>query len=115
MNKIIIHGRLTRDPETSKAGQAEVCKFTIAENYGKDREKANFHDCEAWNKGGEFVQKYFKKGQEIVVVGEVQQREYDAKDGSKRRATSIRVERVDFCGKSADKTEVSNIDDLPWN
>ena len=115
MNKIIIHGRLTRDPETSKAGQSEVCKFTVAENYGKNREKANFHECEAWNKGGEFIQKYFKKGQEIVVVGEIQQRDYETKDGAKRRATTVRVEIADFCGKATDKAATdATPDELPW-
>lgn len=120
MNKIILHGRLTRDPETRQAGTSTVCKFSVAENYGKNRENANFHDCEAWNKGGEFVQKYFKRGQEIVIVGELQQREYDAKDGTKRRATTIRVEQSEFCGKASDKCEeqpipsLPNDDKLPW-
>ena len=116
MNKIILHGRLTRDPETRQAGTSTVCKFSVAENYGKNRENANFHDCEAWNKGGEFVQKYFKKGQEIVIVGELQQREYTGQDGTKRRATTIRVEQTEFCGKASERTESNATpDELPWN
>lgn len=102
MNKIIIHGRLTRDPEMRDAGQSRVCKFTVAENQRFNRDKSNFHDCEAWNKTGEFVEKYFHKGSEIVVSGELQQREYEAKDGSNRRAWSINVDAVDFCGKASD-------------
>ena len=102
MNKVIVHGRLTRDPEMRDAGQSRVCKFTVAENQRFNREKSNFHDCEAWNKTGEFVEKYFGKGSEIVVSGELQQREYEAKDGSNRRAWSINVDQVDFCGKASD-------------
>jgi single-strand DNA-binding protein len=102
MNKVIVHGRLTRDPEMRDAGQSRVCKFTVAENQRFNREKSNFHDCEAWNKTGEFVEKYFSKGSEIVVSGELQQREYEAKDGSSRRAWSINVDQVDFCGKASD-------------
>lgn len=103
MNKITIHGRLTRDPETREAGQAQVCKFTIAENQRFNRDKSNFHECEAWNKTGEFVERYFTKGSEILVVGELQQREYEAKDGAKRKVWSVNVDQVDFCGKASDR------------
>lgn len=102
MNKITVHGHLTRDPELRDAGQSKVCKFTVAENQRFDREKSNFHDCEAWGKTGEFVDQYFHRGSEIVVSGELRQREYEARDGSKRRAWSINVDQVDFCGKAED-------------
>lgn len=102
MNKVIVHGRLTRDPEMRAAGNSTVCGFAVAENQRFDRDKTNFHDCEAWGKTGEFVEKYFHKGSEIVVSGELRQREYEAKDGTKRRVWSVNVDQVDFCGKAAD-------------
>lgn len=102
MNKVIVHGRLTRDPEMRDAGSSTVCWFTVAENQRFDRDKTNFHDCEAWGKTGEFVEKYFHKGSEIVVSGELRQREYEAKDGTKRRVWAVNVDAVDFCGKAAD-------------
>lgn len=129
MNKVIVHGRLTRDPEMRNAGNSTVCNFTVAENQRFDREKSNFHDCEAWGKTGEFVEKYFFKGSEIVVSGEMRQREYTAKDGSNRRAWSINVDQVDFCGKASDNqrggqqqqdtgvdgfVEIENDEELPF-
>lgn len=103
MNKVIIHGRITRDPEVKATnGGSMVCKFTVAENQRFDREKTNWHDCEAWGKTGEFVTKYFHKGSEILVSGELRQREYEAKDGTKRRVWSVNVDTVDFCGKASD-------------
>ena len=104
MNKVIVHGRMCRDPETKQAGTTSVCKFSVAENQRFDREKSNFHDCEAWGKTGEFVEKYFRKGSEIVISGELRQREYQAKDGSNRRVWSINVDCVDFCGKAGDNS-----------
>lgn len=102
MNKVMVHGRLTRDPETRAAGNSTVCKFSVAENQRFDREKTNFHDCEAWGKTGEFVEKYFRKGQEIVLSGELRQEEFTAKDGTNRRVWKINVDHVDFCGKAND-------------
>lgn len=102
MNKVIVHGRLTRDPENKDAGKSNVCNFTVAENQRFDRDKSNFHDCEAWGKTGEFVNQYFHRGSEIVVSGELRQRHYEAKDGSKRTAWNINVDHVDFCGKAED-------------
>lgn len=127
MNKVMVHGRLVRDPETRAAGNSTVCKFAVAENQRFDRSKANFHECEAWGKTGEFVDKYFRKGQEIVLSGELRQEEYTAKDGTKRRVWKINVDCVDFCGKAGDNSggtapvgepkfeELSVDDDLPFN
>ena len=129
MNKVMVHGRLVRDPETRDAGTATVCKFTVAENQRFNREKANFHECEAWGKTGEFVEKYFRKGQEIVLSGELRQEEYYATDGTKRRVWKINVDCVDFCGKAGDNSggqapsqgsapkfeELNPDDDLPFN
>lgn len=104
MNRVMVHGRLVRDPEVRSAGAHTVCGFVVAENQRFNREKANFHECEAWNKTGDFVEKYFRKGQEIVISGELRQDEYTAKDGTNRRAWKINVDCVDFCGKAGDNS-----------
>lgn len=108
MNLITIHGRLTRDPETRTAGNGTVARFTVAANRSYDRDTADFFDCDAWGKTGEFVQQYFNKGQEIIVTGEMQSRKYDDKDGNKRTAWAVRVDRVVFCGSKADKSAVTS-------
>lgn len=112
MNKIVVHGRLVRDPDLKNANGYVVCKFTVAENQRFDREKANFHECEAWGKTGEFVDKYFRKGSEIVISGELRQRNYEAKDGTKRTAWSINVDQVDFCGKAGDNAGTTRAADI---
>lgn len=104
MNQIVIHGRLTRDPEQKAAGSAMVSKFTVAANRIFDHDTADFFDCDAFSKNGDFVKQYFSKGQEIIVIGDMRSRKYDDKNGNKRTAWSVNVSNVQFCGsKGADK------------
>jgi single-strand DNA-binding protein len=73
MNKIIIMGRLTRDPElTTTQSGIEKCRYTVAVDEPKDKngeKKVNFFNCVAFGKSGAFVSKYFKKGDGIIVIG----------------------------------------------
>lgn len=89
LNKIIIMGRLTRDPELryTQSG-TPVASFTVAVDrdytaQGQQRE-TDFIDCVAWRQGGEFVSKYFVKGQMIVVDGRLQSRKWQDRDGNNR-------------------------------
>ncbi len=100
MNIITIHGHLTRDPETRNTSKDGVCNFTVAVNRRFDRETSDFFSCTAWGKTGELIQKYFTKGSEIALCGEMRSRSYEAKDGSKRTAWDINVDQIDFCGKA---------------
>ena len=101
MNKIILLGRLTRDPEIryTQTG-ACVAQFTLAvdrpvKNQDGSRE-ADFIPCVAWGKIGEVVGNYVHKGQRLLVEGRLQIRSYDAKDGSKRWVTEVIVNHGEF-------------------
>lgn len=110
MNKSIITGRLTKDPEI-KEGNTKVAKFTIASqrnfkdssgNYGAD-----FILCTAFGKAAEFVEKYFHKGSQICVEGRINTGSYTNKDGQKVYTTDVAVEKVEFMGSKADNDQAS--------
>lgn len=102
LNKIIIMGRLTRDPELKKTNDGvSVTSFSLAverdiKNKDTGTRAADFIECVAWRYTAEFVTKYFKKGSMAVVSGRLQIDEYTDKDGVKRRAPEIIVENVYF-------------------
>ncbi len=109
MNKVILVGNLTRDPEKRSTGQGKsVTSFTIAVSRrfknadgGYD---ADFINCVAWRSTADFVAQYFQKGSRIGVVGSLQSRSYDDKNGNRRYVTEVNVEEVEFAGprQSAD-------------
>lgn len=105
MNTCVLMGRLTRDPEKRyTANNTPVTSFTLAVD--RFKEGADFFDCTAWQKTGEFVSTYFTKGDMICVRGRLQNREWTDKDGSTRRKTEIVAEEVSFCGgKKPDQKE----------
>lgn len=114
MNKWIGTGRITKDIDlqTTKTG-TEYAKFTVAVNRKKDKngeQKADFVDCTAWGKTAAFVQKYFKKGDGIVVEGRVESDTYDAKDGTKRTKWSVNVDNIEFPQGGKGKSEQTNSD-----
>ena len=101
LNKVILMGRLARDPELrrTQAGTA-VTSFALAvdrdfKNQAGEKE-CDFLDCVAWRSTGEFVHKYFTKGQLAVVEGRLQVRGWTDKDGNKRRSTEIVVDNMYF-------------------
>jgi len=101
MNIAILTGRLTRDPElrTTQSG-VPVCSFTVAvdrrfKNASGERE-ADFIRCVAWRQTGEFISKYFRKGNKINVTGSIQTRSYDDKDGNRRDAVELVVDNAEF-------------------
>ncbi|MBQ9737539.1 MAG: single-stranded DNA-binding protein [Clostridia bacterium] len=98
MNKAILMGRLTRDPELRHTGSGTpVCSFSIAidNGYGENR-STDFINCVAWNKTAEFVEKYFTKGRMIIVVGRIQTRTWEGQDGKKNYATEVVASEVSF-------------------
>lgn len=102
LNKIVIMGRMTRDPElrSTQTGTA-VASFTLAVDRDmKDKQtgerKADFIDCVAWRQTGEFVSKHFSKGRMAVVEGRLQNREWTDKEGNKRRSSEIVADNVYF-------------------
>lgn len=101
MNKVILVGNLTRDPEyRTTPGGATVCNFSIAvqrrfANQQGVRE-ADFINCVAWRQQADFVHRFFTKGRRIGVVGSLQTRTYDAQDGSKRYVTEVVCDECEF-------------------
>ena len=103
MNKIMLIGRLTKDPELRYTqGGTAVANFTLAvnrrfTNQNGERE-ADFINCQAWQKTAEFVANYFKKGQQMALEGRLQVRSYDGNDGQRKLVTEVVAEQIEFCG-----------------
>lgn len=100
MNNVILMGRLTKDPElkTTQSGLS-FCRFTVAvDRYSKDGEdKTNFISCVAWRNTAEFIDKYFSKGQRILLSGSIQTGSYTDKDGRTVYTTDVLVDKAEFC------------------
>ena len=111
MNKVILKGRLTATPELKRtATDIVVTDFSIAVNRRFNKEQTDFINCQAWRQTAEFITKYFTKGQEILVVGELHIDKWD-KDGETRYSTRVSVDEVEFCGsKSENKTHTTDDD-----
>lgn len=102
MNKTILMGRLTKDPELKYTSTNNIanCNFTLAVNrkfqkQGEDR-KADFISCVAWQKTAEFIIKYFQKGSQIAIVGRIETRTWDDTEGKKHYVTEVVVEDTYF-------------------
>ncbi|MGL6220444.1 MAG: single-stranded DNA-binding protein [Lacrimispora sphenoides] len=103
MNRVILMGRLTRDPEV-RYSQGEramaVAKYTLAvDRRGRRQEgqqSADFINCVAFDKAGEFAEKYFRQGMRILVSGRIQTGSYTNKDGIKVYTTDIMIEEQEF-------------------
>ena len=106
MNKAILMGRLTRDPEMRTTPQGtSVCSFSIAVNrrFAKEgQQNADFINCVAWRQQAEFICKYFTKGSMIAVVGSIQTRTWDSQDGKKQYATEVVVDEAHFTGSKSE-------------
>ncbi len=143
MNKVILMGRLTRDPEVryTQTNNTLVASFSLAVNrrfvrQGEERQ-ADFINIVAWSKLGEFCSKYFKKGQQVGVIGRIQTRTWDDDQGTKHYVTEVVAEEAYFAdskregdatnntnfentfgdtapGNMGSDFEVSSSDDLPF-
>ena len=141
MNKVVLMGRLTRDPEVryTQTNNTLVASFSLAVNRrfarpGEERQ-ADFFNIVAWSKTGEFCSKYFKKGQQVGVIGRLQTRTWDDEQGQKHYVTEVVAEEAYFAegrrdgemGGGFDATfgtmpsttsgsdfEISSGDDLPF-
>lgn len=103
MNKVILMGRLTRDPEV-RYSQGEnataIARYTLAVdrrfNRNGDENSADFIGCVAFGRSGEFAEKYFRKGTKVLVTGRIQTGSYTNKDGVKVYTTDVVVEDQEF-------------------
>lgn len=100
MNSVVLTGRLTKAPEerTTQSGIA-VTTFTIAVNRNRDKEKADFFNIVTWRGLAESCAKFLVKGQQVTIAGEIQNRSYEAQDGTKRYITEIQADKVEFGAK----------------
>lgn len=111
MNKTILMGRLTRDPEvryTQGNNPTAVAKYSLAVPRKFKREgepDCDFINCVAFGKLGEFAEKYLRKGTKIAVVGRIQTGSYTNKDGQKVYTTDVVVEEQEFCESKAQQQE----------
>ena len=101
MNKVILVGRLTKDPEVKNtASQVPFCNFTVAvDRRFKDangQRQADFISCVAWRQTASFIGSYFRKGSKIGLSGSIQTRTYDDNNGQKRYVTEVVVDEAEF-------------------
>lgn len=103
LNKVILMGRLTRDPELKyTSSNVPVCSFSIAVDRrfvkSGEQRQADFINIVAWRQTAEFICKYFTKGQMINVCGSLQTRNYDDANGTRHYVTEVVADEVNFCG-----------------
>lgn len=109
MNKVILIGRLTKDPDLrfGAANGNAVVRFTVAVTRAMKRDEADFINCIAFGKMGETIAQYFTKGKQIAISGNIRTGSYDAKNGTKRYTTDVVVETFEFINNGK-KDEVNN-------
>lgn len=113
MNKVILIGRLTKDPElrfTAGSGMA-VSRFTVAVNRRKKEDGADFINCVAWGKTAETISQYLTKGRQVAISGSIRTCRYDAQDGTKRYTTDVAVESFEFIGNNGQANTQGNSSD----
>ena len=113
MNKAVLLGRLVRDPEMrfTQGNNTAVCSFSLAVNRRFKQEgqpDADFINVVAWSKTAEFVGKYFTKGQQVAVIGRIQTRNYDDKEGKKVFVTEVVAEEVYFADSKKEQNATTS-------
>lgn len=112
LNHIVIMGRLARDPELRRTGSGvAVASFTVGveRDYAQDGKKeVDWIDCVAWRQSGEFVSRYFRKGNMIAVSGRLQIRGWTDKDGNKRKTAEVVANNCYFGSSKKDSDSASN-------
>lgn len=99
-------GRLTADPELKQTqNRISVCSFTLAIDRPGARDKTDFINFVAWRQTAEFICKYFRKGQNIGVTGYLSSRQYEDKNGNRRTAFEVVVDRAEFVERRAEEEQ----------
>ena len=130
MNKVILMGRLTKDPDVRNTPDGKsVARYTLAvdRKFSKEDQKADFIQCVCWEKKAQFADQYLRKGTKVVVSGRIQTGKYTNKDGKTVYTTDVVVEDQEFAeskqkgAEEVKKDEFIPIDemaqggDLPWD
>lgn len=118
MNKVILSGRFTRDPEQRMmSNQTEFSKFSLAcqsSFVNKDGEKdTEFINCVAFGKTAATINRYCKKGAMIVAQGRIKNSSYDAQDGTKRYVTDVVIDNFEFAGTAQNKSGQAQVQNTP--
>jgi single-strand DNA-binding protein len=112
MNKVILIGRLTKDPDFRQGDNSSSARFALAvQRNFKDKDGnygADFINCVAFGKKAEFISKYFHKGSQIAISGRINTGSYTNKDGQKVYTTDVAVDDAEFVGSKADNTTPAN-------
>ena len=125
LNKVILLGRLTKDPELRRTDSGKaVTTFTVAVDNGHgENKKTDFINCVAWEKTAEFINNWFGKGRMIALVGRISTRNYEGQDGRKNYVTEVVVGEAHFADSKKDETTPTENEDftpvdndmgLPW-
>lgn len=122
MNRVVLMGRLTRDPDVRYAQGDQsmaIARYTIAvdrrrgrSNQGGDQQTADFISCVAFGKAGEFAEKYLHKGTKICVSGHIQTGSYTRQDGTKAYTTDVVIEEQEFAESKADSGRAAMDDQM---
>lgn len=109
MNKVLLIGRLTKDPELNfLAGTGKgICRFNLAVTRPFKKDETDFISCVAFGKTAETIGQYITKGRQLAVTGSIRTGSYDAKDGSKRYTTEVIVDSFEFIGNSNSNNQES--------
>lgn len=105
INRVVLVGRLVRDPELRPYSNGNVCKFSIANGRsyatkgGEKKEETSFFNCTAWGRQGEIIHQYCKKGSQVIIEGRLQQRSWEDKEGKKQSSVDIIVENLQMLSK----------------
>ena len=110
MNKVILIGRLTRDPELNFAAGSgtAVTRFSLAVTRPFKKDETDFINCVAFGKTGETIAQYLTKGRQLAITGNIRTGSYDAKDGTKRYTTDVVVESFEFIGQGKQEQKEDN-------
>lgn len=119
LNKVVLCGRLTADPELKQTQNGiAVVSFTLAVNRrftrgadGQNNSQADFISCVAWRQTAEFISRYFKKGSSLCVTGSIQTRTWNDNTGAKRYATEVVVDEAMFVDSRSDNASASYVPD----
>lgn len=118
LNSVILMGRMVADPELkTTSSNLSVLSFTVAvdrayQSQGQERQ-ADFINCVAWRQNADFISKYFRKGQMIAIQGSIQTRNYEDRNGNKRTAVEVVVDRASFCGSKSESGSASGAYQTP--
>lgn len=113
MNKVVLIGRLTKDPDLRFAAGSGmgICRFTVAVNRQFKKDETDFINCVAFGKTAETISQYLTKGRQIAVIGSIRTGSYDAQDGTKRYTTDVAVDSFEFVGSNGQASTQGNSSD----